>query len=96
MWLTCKKAWISKDAHTSRWGRHEAGHERISVGKRYKVLNQSIKNNGVRYWLFEIPQPEIWENPIGSGWFEIDEFFITPEEERDLKINQILNDTNKS
>ncbi len=78
MWLTCKKEF--KD--------------RIMVGKKYKVMyQQTLKGgtrDGERYWSFEIPQPEIKEYPIGSGFFDIDEYFITPEEERQNKIDQVL------
>lgn len=78
MWLTCKKEY--KD--------------RIMVGKKYKVILKKTFKGGIRdgerYWLFEIPQPEIKENPVGSGWFDIDEYFETPEEERENKINQVL------
>ena len=89
MWLTCKRAYIMQDYSNIR----KPFYERISVGKKYKVLNQYTRYDGVRYWLFEIPQPEIKENPIGSGSFDIDEYFVTPEEERDLRIQEILNDT---
>ena len=86
MWLTCKKAWVDQ---SGRYPRRNS--ERISIGKRYKVLNNTNTNSrGERVWCFEIPQPEIKENPIGSGSFNIDEYFITPEEERDIKINQIV------
>jgi hypothetical protein len=98
MWLTCKKSWIDNRGYNPR------NRERISVGKRYKVLSQYTDKGGRRTWCFEIPQPEVKqlffgvksffpiipENPIGSGWFDIDEHFITPEEERELKINQII------
>ena len=57
------------------------------------IYQQTFKGgtrDGERYWSFEIPQPEIKEYPIGSGFFDIDEYFITPEEERQNKIDQVL------
>ena len=60
---------------------------RIKEGEYYEVLNKFTKPNGQRYWLFSIPNDN---GKMGSGHFIIDDFFFTPEEERDFKINQIL------
>jgi len=69
---------------------HKRKAERISPGKKYKVIGKVTNNKGERVWCFEIPQPEVKDNPFGSGWFNIDEYFITLEEERSMKIDEIL------
>ena len=91
MWLTCKKTYYVNTHSYVRLRIYLILHKRIEVGKKYKVIHQkTIKGgtrDGARYWCFEIPEPN---NKIGSGWFDIDEYFLTPEEERDLKISQLV------
>lgn len=99
LWLTCKKAYIDRTPTVNKRHRSVAKRytgsgykktERISPGKKYKVISKTTNNKGKRVWLFEIPQPDDKDNPIGSGSFDIDEFFITPEEEREIKIDEIF------
>ena len=58
---------------------------RIKKGEWYEVESKFTKHNGERYWCFIIPN-------AGSGHFDIDKYFITPEKSRELQIDSILND----
>lgn len=58
----------------------------LIIGKKYKVLTKS-KFNDKRYWFFEVDA----EAKLGQ-YFIVDEYFITPEEERNSKINQLLDE----
>lgn len=82
MKLRCKKTYYMLDTLT------RVKFPRISEDVYYQVLEKQTRDDGTRYWCFLIPE-EI--NPNGSGWFDIDEWFETPEEARDIKINNVLN-----
>jgi hypothetical protein len=66
------------------WIDKSTGIIRIREGVLYQVLNKHTKPNGERYWLFDL-------SPFGSGHFDIGEYFETPEEVRDKKLNELLN-----
>lgn len=85
MKLKCKKTYLHRVP--GRIGMKTI--PRIKEGEYYEVLQQHTKYDGERYWLFLIPSSI---NPRGSGSFNIDEYFETPEETRDKILNEILNE----
>lgn len=82
MKLKCKKSYFTHNLDAI---------PRIKEGEYYEVLKQYTKPTGIfpggRYWLFKVPNRD---GSIGSGHFLIDEYFVTPEEVRENKINNIL------
>ena len=94
--LRCKKTYWEKsfgyNTGGSRWQDIETKRIRIKEGEWYEVLEKKVlKNNGSdvgkRYWCFLIPDKI---NPLGSGWFIVDDYFETPEELRQQKLEELL------